>query len=1182
MANKADVIERLAVELSLEADDFKKKITAINSVIRNTERDFKSAGKGVKNFDKTFTGLDAKIQKISKQLDLYNVKLKNQKEEYEKNSKLVNEQKDKLDELEKTLGKNSKEWQEQSKLVQKNSQDLAKLGSYIRETEANINKLGNELKDAEEKFDSLGNATKSTEEKLKDIDNNAKLTESTFNKLGSELEENGNYFQKVGNEMNQLTSKIDSAVQKTIVYEEAINKTSDILKNNKEQHSKLGEEIKVTERSLNQAKNEFGENSDEAQKLKQELLQLKDKYMSLEKEIDDNKKSLDGYQTELNNTQAEVKELTTELKNLPFEKVGKDLKDVGGKVKDVGQGFTVGATVPIVGAGIAAIDTGKKFDTAMSRLQATAGITDKTSEAFTDLKEKAIEMGKNTSFSAKEAAEGLTYLSLAGWDVETSIDRIEPVLRAAEAGEMDLARCADLVTDSMSAAGIESEDFARYLDIVANSQRESNATMEEMLEAYIVAGGMFKSLNIPLEKSGALLGILANRGDKGSEAGKALISVFSNLITETGQAGEALSEMGISLYDTEGKQRDVVEVLKEMASKLGVAADGTSDLTEQQQQQYAAMVGGKTQFDTLMKLLAGVSDEYDGLNEVLGDSNGSLEEMARIMKENLGGEIETMESALSTALYEAFTSLEPVISKVVELITDAANWFTSLDDEQQKNIVTMAGIVAAIGPILMGIGQLIIVGGNAVTLLGGLSSGTGMLSGAVGLLSGPVGIGLLIAVLTLLITWLGDSESALLTLQEKFGGLGFIIGGVCEFISGVVQLTFGNIALAIMGICDVIAAIADGPGGLTVNEAWGRMTNKMTLNTEEAMGKITLTTSRGMSQMLHATEESLTQLTTIMDSTLSKVPGIVDGNYYEASRELGSQLASMDSNQLTILQGMNDTTKMMFQGIRDGMTVDEASNQVEWNLKQMSKAGKINGDSMSKDITSAMNELNKQLSSKTGDASKEVTKNMNQAEKSSTKSAKDMESKTSSSAKTMEKNASKSASDMKTNVTNSTGKMADRAIYDWDRLRHSYRSPIYGSVSVTKTVRETIGRGRAVNDEPLRRSIEGISTFSEHLPDTGQYITSGTYYNSNSRESSLFRKDNINLNILDIIKALKYKENKALRNEIKVFLNIENFNGSDKEELLRLGNKLAELIDIKLNEITEKKNKRLGGVKLGI
>lgn len=1168
-----EIVERLAVELSLESENFKKKITAINSIIKNTEKEFKSAGNGVKNFENTFTGLDAKIQKTSKQLELYNLKLSKQKDEYEKNAKLVKEQKEKLDELEKTLGKNSTEWKEQAKLVQKNSQDLVKLGADIKTTESIIDKLSNELEEAKDKFNNLGNSTKTTEERLQSIDDNAKLTESTFNKLGSELVQSGNYFEKLGNEMNELTFKIDSGIQKITVYEDAIKQTSDILSKNKEEHKNLAKEINSTEEKLNKAKNEYGENSAEAQKLKSELLQLKDKYMDLENEIEDNSRALDGYQTELNNTQAEVNNLSQELRNLPFKTIGNDLKELGSTTKSIGQGLTTGVTVPIAGAGVAATVAGTNFGTAMSKLQATAGITDKTSESFKALEEKALEMGSSTSFSASEAAEGLTYLSLANWDVQTSIERIEPVLRAAEAGGMDLALTADLITDSMSAAGVTADDFTRYLNIAAQAQRKSNQSMQQLLEANIVAGGSFKMLNIPMEKSGALLGVLANRGIKGSEAGKALSSVFANLVTETGQAGEALDAMGISLFDTNGKQRDMIEVLKELRGKLINTADGTSTLTEQQQAQYAAMLGGKTQFDTLMALLDGLGGEYDDLVVQLDNSTGALNEMARIMKDNLGGQIDSMKSAIEGALIKAFVALEPVLSKVVELITEAANWFSNLDEEQQKNIVVMAGVVAAIGPLLMGIGQLIIVGGNAVTLFGKLSSGASAASGAVGgltsaagILASPIGIGAVISVLIGLLAWLGDSETALLSLQEKFGGVGFVISSVCEFISGIVQMTFGNLAIAITGICDIIAAIADGPGGLTINEAWSRMTNKMTLNTEEAMSKITVTTSRGMSQMLNSTEESLTQLITIMDITLNQVPIIVEGNYSEASRVLASQLTNMSSEQLTTLKGMNDTTKMMFQGIREGMTIDEATSQVEKNLNQMSAAGKINGDSMTKDISSAMDQVNKQLSSKTGDASKEVSKNLNDAEKSVNESATDMQKGVTKEASTMQKNASKSASDMKNNVTNSTSQMANQAINDWNRLQRTYSNSINGRVSVTRTTTERVVQGREAT--PAMYAVEEASNLRTRLslPDVSRYVTQGSYYNYNEKSFKGIRKNedsslsDVLNNLSDILDKFNIKSNGdlVLQAEIPVYIGVK--------EISR------EMTDIVIKKVTKKQN----------
>lgn len=1177
-----EIVERLAVELSLESDNFKKKITAINSIIKNTEKDFKSAGNGVKGFENTFTGLDAKIQKTSKQLELYNLKLSKQKDEYEKNSKLVKEQKDKLDELEKTLGKNSTEWQEQSKLVQKNSQDLAKLGTDINTTESTIKKLSKELDDSKEKFNNLGSATKTTEERLEGIENNTKLTESAFNKLGSELNQSGSYFEKLGNEMNDLTFQIDSGIQKITVYEDAIKQASDILNKNREEHKSLAKEINSTEEKLNNAKNEYGENSAEAQKLKTELLQLKDRYMSLENEVEDNSRALDGYQTELNNTQADVNRLANELKNLPFETIGSDLKELGSTTKNIGQGLTAGVTIPITGAGVAATVAGTNFGTAMSTLQATADISDKTSETFKSLENKALEMGSSTSFSASQAAEGLTFLSLAGWDVETSIERIEPVLRAAEAGGMDLALSADLITDSMAAAGVSTEDFTTYLDIAAQAQRKSNQSMQQLFEANIVAGGSFKMLKIPMAESNALLGVLANRGIKGSEAGKALSSVFANLVTETGQAGEALDKMNISLFDGNGKQKDMVTVLKELRGKLVNTADGTSKLTDKQKAQYAAMLGGKTQFDTLMALLDGLGGEYDNLVVDLEKSSGALNEMAKIMKDNLGGEIDSMKSAIEGALIKSFIALEPVISKVVDLITDAANWFSSLDSEQQKNIVAMAGVVAAIGPMLMGIGQLIIVGGNAVTLFGKLSSGatgasmaTGGLTSAAGILASPIGIGAIIAILVGLIACVGDSENALLSLQEKFGGVGFVISSVCEFISGLVQMTFGNVAIAIMGICDVIAAIADGPGGLTVNEAWNRMTSKMTLNTEEAMSKITVTTSRGMSQMLNSTEKSLSEIGSVLSTTLGLVPGIVDGNYSNASKMLANQLTNMNSGQLTALQGMNDTTKMMFQGIRDGMTLDESTSKIEKNLKQMSSAGKINSEVITKDITTAMEAVNNQLSSKTGEASKEASKNLDEAEKNVTESANDMQEGVTKESSEMEKNASKSASVMYKNVTSSTVQMSNQAISDWNKIQSTYSNPIIGRVSITKTTTEKTVQSRSVMVN--ERNIQPMGGYSFDMPDMSSYITRGSYFNYNEKSVKSARR-NEEASLTNILRILNNVIDSLGTGNTEINLNLDKVEIKSDDDYKTFAKKIVGQIDIELNKRRNKNRKAKGGL----
>ncbi|MGC8309621.1 phage tail tape measure protein [Clostridioides difficile] len=720
----SEEIEKLSVTLALEANNFTKQISAINKEIGNLDREFKTAAQGNKQFENSFSGLGAKMQKLTKQIDLYNKKLESQKNQYKSLQSTLTTQKAKLDSLESTLGKNSNEWKKQAQLVQKNAEKLSRLGSNINQTKSTISRLRTELTQTGQKFQELGNKTLTIEQKMSRLNSQARLTESEFNRLGAELAQSGSYFQRLGNEMNQLGSKIQSNKARLAIYQAEFNKLNNELNQNKQKHAQLGTEIRKTESILSQTAAYYGKNSHEAQQLTQELYRLKDAYNKQEIEIKQAETALNGYQAEINQTSANITRLSAQLRQMPFTTLSRSLLTAGQNLKSIGMSLGMYVSMPLGMLGVAATKAGVNFDTSMSKLQATAGIADKSSVSFQKLQEKAQDLGARTSFSASEAADGLTYLALAGWDVETSLSRIEPVLRAAEAGGMDLALCSDLVTDSMSSAGIASQDFTKYLDITAQAQRKSNTSMQQMLEAYVTAGGMFKNLNMPLEQSAALIGILANRGTKASEAGNALISVFSNIIGENGRAGKALDALGISLYNSNGKQKDTIAVLKEMSSALGVTSDSTTKLTEEERARFATMIGGKTQYDTLMKLLAGVNDEYDELEDSLKNSKGALMEVATTMKDNLGGAITNMKSALEGAGIKAFKAMEPVLASLIQKITELANWFTNLGESSQQNIIKMAAMAAALAPVLMIFGQLIIVSSHLTNLMGNIKKAT--------------------------------------------------------------------------------------------------------------------------------------------------------------------------------------------------------------------------------------------------------------------------------------------------------------------------------------------------------------------------------------------------------------------------------------------------------------------------
>lgn len=331
-----------------------------------------------------------------------------------------------------------------------------------------------------------------------------------------------------------------------------------------------------------------------------------------------------------------------------------------GQITAAGIG-AAGAALTAVGG--YSINQGREFEAAMSSAAATSGANQ---EQFDKMRAAALEAGRTTSKTAAESANALEYMALAGWDVDTSTKALLPVLRMSEASGMDLARCSDLVTDSMAATGTGVDELGNYLDICTRAQNKSNTTAEQMMEAYIGVGGVMNNLNVPLTESGAALGVLANRGIKGSEAGTALNAIMTNLTTGTGQAGKMMASLGVSAFDSDGKFKGVEVTLQELNQAL-------SGCTEEQRNAALAAIGGKHHVKDLNALMAGLNEtnedgvtEWDALSGELKNAGGALDEMASTKMDNLNGDLAIFESALSDAGIAIYDGLQGPLREAVQ------------------------------------------------------------------------------------------------------------------------------------------------------------------------------------------------------------------------------------------------------------------------------------------------------------------------------------------------------------------------------------------------------------------------------------------------------------------------------------------------------------------------------------
>lgn len=333
----------------------------------------------------------------------------------------------------------------------------------------------------------------------------------------------------------------------------------------------------------------------------------------------------------------------------------------------------VAATAAIAGkvmleVGKYSVQVGMEFETAMSDAAATANAS---TEEFAKMERAAMEMGKTTSKTASESAKALEYMSLAGWDVDTSISALPSVLKMSEASGMELGQTSDLVTDSMAALGVTVEQLPGYLDVATKAQTKSNQSAQQLMEAYIGVGGTMKNLNVPITESATALGVLANRGLKGAEGGTALNAVMVNLTTGTGQAGKMMQELGVSAFDQQGKFIGLEATLQQ----LDAALQGYS---EEQRNAALAAIGGKQHMDALNALMAGLNttnaegiSEWAALTKGLEDCNGSLQAMRDMKLDNLKGDMETLKSATQDAGIKIYKHLNAPMREFAQFGTQA-------------------------------------------------------------------------------------------------------------------------------------------------------------------------------------------------------------------------------------------------------------------------------------------------------------------------------------------------------------------------------------------------------------------------------------------------------------------------------------------------------------------------------
>lgn len=357
-------------------------------------------------------------------------------------------------------------------------------------------------------------------------------------------------------------------------------------------------------------------------------------------------------------------------------------------------GAAVTAAVAAAGTKLVvdSIQTYKGYQSALNSAAATAGIERGTAE-YEAMNAAAREAGRTTVKTAEESANALEYMALAGWSVTDSTKALMPILKLSASTGADLATTSDLVTDSMANLGLGINDLNHYLDVSATANNKSNQTAMQLQEAYLGVGGVLKNLNSPIEESAAVLGVLANRGTKGSEAGTALNAILVNMQKRSGDAYKAMSKLGVSMYDSSGKARSIIDVFQEISNK-------TSGMTEENRNLMYQMIGGKSHLDSFAKIMQGfTTDTADGTKEVyslinaFNNCDGALDKLYGIKTDTLEGSLATLNSAFDDMKISIGEKLSPTLNNAVKDLTDKIPQIETIIVDALERIIPAASKV---------------------------------------------------------------------------------------------------------------------------------------------------------------------------------------------------------------------------------------------------------------------------------------------------------------------------------------------------------------------------------------------------------------------------------------------------------------------------------------------------------
>jgi len=532
---------------------------------------------------------------------------------------------------------------------------------------------------------------------------------STINRTKSQISE----IQKEIVNLNKTQADI-SAYEKQ---QGKIEATNQKLASLKAQYENLNQEKKKSEEYSAQLQKQIESETGDQERLNAMLreaqkyeTELNDKMLSRQRQIDTTNNSLQSQTDKLKTMETALKEAGVDTGNLTQESARLDAEigqlrqqeqDAAKSAEDMGRSTADAldaASTALVSAGIAeglraiyaefeaCVNIAKDFEATMSTVEALSGAG---ADDLERLSQMAKDLGATTKYTATESAEAMTYMAMAGWDAEQMLSGMDGVLQLAAASGEDLAQVSDIVTDNLTAFGLKASDTAHFADVLAAAATNSNTSVAIMGETFKNSASIAGALGYSVDDVAVAIGLMANAGIKGSNAGTALKNTFNGLLQGVTLTGAAIGEYELSAINVDG-------TMKSWASTVNELRDVFGQMTEAEKVNNAMTIAGSRTYNGLLSIINATDDDFQSLTDSIQSCTGAAQEMAQIKMDNLQGQITLYESAMDALKTSIGEEFQGDLRKLYAIGTDVlgvANEFVQDNPALLRAVTAFVGVV---------------------------------------------------------------------------------------------------------------------------------------------------------------------------------------------------------------------------------------------------------------------------------------------------------------------------------------------------------------------------------------------------------------------------------------------------------------------------------------------------------